>query len=83
MGIFKNTKKSKKYSDLLLSITVLMFCSQTEAWAGTIWHFIRMQTTGIINWRSSAYKQEQRLRRGGGNLPHTRPSVLGGDLGLY
>lgn len=70
-GIFKSTNKSKKYSDLLLSITVLQLCSQTEAWAGNIWHFIAMQTTGSINQKGNAYKQEQRQRRGRGVLPHT------------
>lgn len=49
VGIFKTINKSTKYSDLLLSIIVFMLCSQTEAWAGNIWQFIAMQTTGSIN----------------------------------
>lgn len=57
-SIFKITNKSKKHSDLLLSITVLKLCSQTEAWAGNICHFIAMQTTGSINQKGSACKQE-------------------------
>lgn len=71
VNIFKITNKSKKYSDLLLSITVLILCSQTEAWAENIWHFIAMQSTGSINYKGSAYKQEQRQRRDRGVLLHT------------